>query len=54
MRTVQKCIYKFDELPDDVIEGLDGDEIKDAVEEYLQDNTTVVGRTSTGFVYQQF
>ena len=36
------------------IEGLNGDEIQEAVEEYLQDNTTVVGRTSTGFIYQNF
>ena len=36
------------------IDGLDDDEIQEAVEEYLQDNTQVCGRTSIGFVYQQF
>ena len=36
------------------IEGLGDDEIQEAVEEYLQDNTQVCGRTDIGFVYQQF
>ena len=40
--------YKID------IEGMDGDEILDAVREYLEANTTVVGETSTGFVYACF
>lgn len=37
------------------IEGLDEGEIKDAVLSYLEDNTSVVGETSSGaFVYVQF
>ena len=36
-------------------EGLDEGEIKDAVLTYLEDNTSVVGETSSGnFVYRQF
>jgi len=36
-------------------EGLDEGEIKDAVLSYLEDNTSVVGETSSGaFVYVQF
>lgn len=38
------------ELPDDE----DEDEHAEAVEAYLQENTSVVGRTATGFVYAQF
>ena len=37
------------------VEGLDEGEIKDAVLSYLEDNTSVVGQTSSGaFVYVQF
>ena len=36
------------------IEGMDEDEILDAVRDYLIENTTVVGETSTGFVYACF
>jgi len=37
------------------IEGLDEDEIKDAVLSHLQDNTSVIGTTSQGsIVYAQF
>lgn len=36
------------------IEGMDEDEILDAVRDYLSENTTVVGETSTGFVYACF
>lgn len=37
------------------IEGLDEGEIKDAVLSYLEDNTSIVGETSSGaFVYVQF
>lgn len=36
-------------------EGLDEGEIKDAVLSYLEDNTSIVGETSSGaFVYVQF
>ena len=36
-------------------EGLDGGEIRDTVLSYLEDNTSVVGETSSGaFVYVQF
>ena len=36
-------------------EGLDDIEIKDAVLSYLEDNTSIVGETSSGnFVYVQF
>ena len=37
------------------ISGCEGeDEVKEVVREYLEDNTTVVGETSSGFVYQVF
>jgi hypothetical protein len=54
------CDYSEDN-PDDIIanysidvEGLDDDEKIDAVRDYLNDNTTLVGETSTGFVYACF
>jgi hypothetical protein len=54
------CDYSEDN-PDDIIanysidvEGLDDDEKIDAVRDYLNDNTTLVGETSTGFVYLSF
>jgi len=40
--------YKID------IEGMDDDEILEAVRDYLEDNTQLVGETSTGFVYACF
>ena len=40
--------YKID------IEGMDDDEILEAVRDYLNDNTQLVGETSTGFVYLSF
>lgn len=40
--------YKID------LEGMDDDEILEAVRDYLEDNTTVVGETSSGFVYACF
>ena len=44
--------YSFDI---DSLEGLDEDEKIEAVRAYLEDNTSVVGLTSTGsFVYVQF
>lgn len=36
------------------IDGLDDDEIEEAVESYLEDNTQVVGKSGIGFIYQQF
>jgi predicted ArsR family transcriptional regulator len=36
------------------IEGMDDEEILEAVRDYLNDNTTLVGETSTGFVYACF
>jgi hypothetical protein len=36
------------------VEGMDDDEKIEAVREYLQDNTTLVGETASGFVYQSF
>jgi hypothetical protein len=54
------CDYNEDN-PDDIIanysidvEGMDDDEKIDAVRDYLNDNTTLVGETSTGFVYVSF
>lgn len=35
-------------------EDMDEDEILEAVRDYLSDNTTVIGETSTGFVYANF
>ncbi len=40
--------YKID------LEGMDDDEILEAVRDYLEANTTVVGETATGFVYACF
>jgi hypothetical protein len=36
------------------VEGLDDDAQGDTVREYLNDNTTLVGETATGFVYVAF
>jgi hypothetical protein len=36
------------------LEGMDDDEQIEAVREYLQDNTQLVGETATGFVYACF
>lgn len=36
------------------VEGMDDDEKIDIVRDYLNDNTTLVGETSTGFVYVNF
>lgn len=54
------CDYSEDN-PDDIIsnysidvEGLDDDEKIEAVREYLEENTQLVGETSTGFVYACF
>lgn len=54
------CDYNED-TPDDIIEnysidvaGMDDDEKIDAVREYLEENTQLVGETSSGFVYACF
>jgi hypothetical protein len=54
------CDYSEDN-PDDIIanysidvEGMDDDEKIDAVRDYLNHHTTLVGETSTGFVYACF
>jgi hypothetical protein len=54
------CEYSEDN-PDDIIanysidvEGMDEDEKIDAVRDYLNDNTMLVGETATGFVYLAF
>ena len=54
------CEYNEDN-PDDIIanysidvEGMDEDEKLEAVRDYINDNTTLVGETSTGFVYAVF
>jgi hypothetical protein len=54
------CDYNEDN-PDDIIanysidvEGMDEDEKIDAVRDYLNDNTMLVGETATGFVYLAF
>jgi hypothetical protein len=36
------------------VEGMDDDEKREAVRDYLQDNTCLVGETSTGFIYAAF
>lgn len=36
------------------VEGMDDDEKLEAVREYLQDNTQLVGETASGFVYAAF
>jgi hypothetical protein len=36
------------------VEGMDDDEKIEAVRDYLQDNTTLVGETASGFVYAVF
>jgi hypothetical protein len=54
------CEYSEDN-PDDIIcnysidvEGMDDDEQIEAVRDYLEAHTTLVGETSTGFVYACF
>jgi hypothetical protein len=54
------CDYSEDHHEDIIsnyridVEGLDEDEKIDAVREYLQDNTQLVGETASGFVYACF
>jgi hypothetical protein len=54
------CEYSEDN-PDDIItnysidvEGMDDDEKIEAVRDYLEAHTTLVGETATGFVYLAF
>jgi hypothetical protein len=54
------CEYNEDTIEDIIanysidVEGLDEDEKIDAVRDYLNDNTMLVGETATGFVYLAF
>lgn len=54
------CEYSEDTIEDIAnnyridVEGLDDDEQIEAVREYLEENTQLVGETSTGFVYACF
>ena len=55
------CCGYAEDHPDDIIsnysidvEGMDEDEKLEAVRDYINDNTTLVGETSTGFVYAVF
>jgi hypothetical protein len=54
------CDYNEDTLLDIIdnysidVEGMDEDEKMEAVREYLQENTQLVGETASGFVYLAF
>ena len=55
------CCEYTEDNPDDIIsnysidvEGMDEDEKIEAVRDYLNENTTLVGETATGFVYLAF
>jgi hypothetical protein len=54
------CDYNEDTLLDIIdnysidVEGMDEDEKMEAVREYLQENTQLVGETASGFVYAAF
>jgi hypothetical protein len=54
------CEYNEDTIEDIArnysidVEGMDEDEKIDAVRDYLNDNTMLVGETATGFVYLAF
>lgn len=55
------CCEYSEDTPDDIIQnysidvdGMDDDEKIDAVREYLEENTQLVGETATGFVYACF
>jgi len=58
---VALCCEYYEDCPDDIIsnyridvEDMDEDEKIDAVREYLQENTQLVGETVSGFVYACF
>ena len=46
--------YLIDLTDDECADTLTDDEKADIVREYLQDNTSLVGETATGFVYADF
>lgn len=54
------CDYSEDSAEDIAVNygidvrGLDEDEVTDAVRAYLEENTAVIGETSSGFVYAIF
>lgn len=54
------CDYSEDTTEDIIaiycidVEGMDEDEQLDAVRDYLENNTQLVGETSTGFIYAIF
>lgn len=54
------CDYDENHIDDIVanysinVEGMDDDEKRETVRDYLQDNTCLVGETSTGFIYAVF
>lgn len=62
MDVIAVCCDYSEDSPEDIasnydidIEGIeDEDEIKDVVLDYLNDNTQVVGETTSGIVYQAF
>ncbi len=61
MDVIALCCEYSEDTPEDIaqnysidIEDMDEDEILEAVRDYLNDNTTLVGETSTGFVYAIF
>lgn len=54
------CEYNENHIDDIInsyridVEGMDDDEKLEAVRDYLQDNTCLIGETSTGFIYAAF
>ena len=54
------CEYDENDVDDIIsnydidVEGMDDDEKREAVRDYLQDNTCLIGETSTGFIYAAF
>lgn len=56
---IEICCEYEEASAEDVIEsyGVDveeGDDLSDAARTYLEDHTTIIGETSTGFVFAQF
>ena len=61
MDVIAVCCEYSEDSPEDIaanydidVDGMDEDEIKNAVMNYLNDNTQVIGETPSGIVYQQF
>lgn len=54
------CEYDENDVDDIIssydidVEGMDDEEKRETVREYLQDNTCLIGETSTGFIYAAF